>query len=202
MHEFLMVMGITILAVISPGADFAIVTRNSYLYGRCVGVLTSIGIACGVLVHVTYTLIGVAIILKYAPNFLTYIKYLGACYLIYLGIKTFLQKPVTDQDASTAIGKWQAFRYGFFTNALNPKTTLFVVSTFTQLVSPTTPESILIGYGLFMSLAHFVWFALVALVFSHQRLRAKMLRQQVLVNRVIGVILTLLGVSLLMSNIH
>ena len=52
MTEFLAVIMITILAVISPGADFAIVTKNSYLYGRSIGVLTSIGIALGVLVHV------------------------------------------------------------------------------------------------------------------------------------------------------
>ena len=60
MTEFLAVIMITILAVISPGADFAIVTKNSYLYGRSIGVLTSIGIALGVLVHVAYTLLAVA----------------------------------------------------------------------------------------------------------------------------------------------
>ena len=69
MTEFFTVIMITILAVISPGADFAIVTKNSYLYGRSVGVLTAIGIALGVLVHVTYTLVAVAIVMKIAPNF-------------------------------------------------------------------------------------------------------------------------------------
>ena len=202
MTEFFTVIMITILAVISPGADFAIVTKNSYLYGRSVGVLTSIGIALGVLVHVTYTLVAVAIVMKLAPNFLTIIKYLGALYLIYIGYKTFTQKPVHDVGASARISSRQALRYGFFTNALNPKTTLFVISTYTQIVSASTPKSILIGYGLFMSLAHFIWFALVALLFSQRTLREKMLKQQVAINRVIGFILGLLGVFLLFANLN
>lgn len=202
MTEFLAVIVITILAVISPGADFAIVTKNSYLYGRSIGVLTSIGIALGVLVHVAYTLIAVAAVMKFAPNFLTIVKYLGAFYLIYIGYKTFTQKPVKDIASSGRISFGQALRYGFFTNALNPKTTLFVISTYTQIVSATTPKFILIGYGLFMSVAHFIWFAIVALLFSQRTLRAKMLEKQVAINRVIGFILGLLGVFLLFTNVN
>jgi len=52
-----------------------------------------------------------------------------------------------------------------------------------------------------MSLAHLIWFALVAILFSHQALRTKMLNQQVFINRIIGVILALLGLFLVISNI-
>lgn len=201
MAEFLAVVLITILAVISPGADFAIVTKNSYLYGRQIGILTALGIALGVLVHVSYTLVGVAVVLKFAPNFLTYIKYLGAFYLIYIGYKTFTQLPVADTNRSNPLSKRQALQYGFFTNALNPKTTLFVVSTYTQIVSSLTPKAVLIGYGLFMSLAHFVWFAMVVLVFSQQKLRQQMLQRQVVINRVIGLILVMLGIFLLLAHV-
>ena len=201
MAEFLAVVLITILAVISPGADFAIVTKNSYLYGRQIGILTALGIALGVLVHVSYTLVGVAVVLKFAPNFLTYIKYLGAFYLIYIGYKTFTQLPVADTNRSNPLSKRQALQYGFFTNALNPKTTLFVVSTYTQIISNLTPKAVLIGYGLFMSLAHFVWFAMVVLVFSQQQLRQQMLQRQVVINRVIGLILVMLGIFLLLAHV-
>ena len=201
MAEFLAVVLITILAVISPGADFAIVTKNSYLYGRQIGILTALGIALGVLVHVSYTLVGVAVVLKFAPNLLTYIKYLGAFYLIYIGYKTFTQLPVVDKGRSSPLSKRQALQYGFFTNALNPKTTLFVVSTYTQIVSSLTPKAVLIGYGLFMSLAHFVWFAMVVLVFSQQKLRQQMLQRQVVINRVIGLILVMLGIFLLLAHV-
>ncbi|MFI7823681.1 LysE family translocator, partial [Acinetobacter baumannii] len=131
MAEFITVILITILAVISPGADFAIVTKNSYLYGRKIGVFTSLGISLGVLVHVTYTLVAVAFVMIYTPQILNIVKYIGAFYLIYIGYKTFTQKPVLDTAALTSIGTLQAIKYGFFTNALNPKTTLFVISTYT-----------------------------------------------------------------------
>lgn len=200
MGEFIAVILITILAVVSPGADFAIVTKNSYLYGRKIGILTSLGIALGVLVHVTYTLIAVEFVMTYTPQILNIFKYIGAIYLIYIGYKTFTQKPVFDSDALKVLNSFQALKYGFFTNALNPKTTLFVISTYTQIVSISTPKIILLGYGLFMSFAHFAWFSLVSILFSSIVLRQKMLAKQVKINKVIGSILCGLGVALLFAK--
>lgn len=82
------------------------------------------------------------------------------------------------------------------TNALNPKTTLFVVSTYTQVLQADTALAAQVAYGLFMSLAHLFWFSLVALLFSRQRLRAAMLRGQTTLNRSIGAILVMLGLTL------
>ncbi|MBI1450510.1 MULTISPECIES: LysE family translocator [Acinetobacter] len=200
MGELIAVILITLLAVVSPGADFAIVTKNSYLYGRKIGVLTSLGISLGVLIHVSYTLIAVAFVMAYTPQILNIVKYIGAIYLIYIGYKTFVQKPITDTSVISVINPFQAIKYGFFTNALNPKTTLFVISTFTQIVSTTTPKIILISYGIFMSFAHFLWFSLVALLFSSIVLRQKMLARQVQINRVIGSILCVLGILLLFAK--
>ncbi|AMW78516.1 lysine transporter LysE [Acinetobacter sp. TGL-Y2] len=200
MGEFVAVILITILAVVSPGADFAIVTKNSYLYGRKIGILTSLGIALGVLVHVTYTLIAVEFVMTYTPQILNIFKYIGAIYLIYIGYKTFTQKPLFDSDALKVLNSFQALKYGFFTNALNPKTTLFVISTYTQILSISTPKIILLGYGLFMSFAHFAWFSLVSILFSSIVLRQKMLAKQVKINKVIGSILCALGVALLFAK--
>lgn len=200
MGEFIAVILITLLAVVSPGADFAIVTKNSYLYGRKMGVLSSLGISLGVLLHVTYTLIALTFVMMYTPQILNAVKYMGAIYLIYIGYKTFVQNPIVDTSFTAAINPFQAFKYGFFTNALNPKTTLFVISTYTQIVSVSTPQVILLGYGLFMSLAHFVWFSSVALLFSSIALRQKMLAKQGYINRVIGSVLCLLGIVLLFTQ--
>ncbi|VEG13804.1 LysE family translocator [Moraxella cuniculi] len=201
MNEFFAVALVTILAVISPGADFAITTKNSYLYGRGVGILTATGIALGVLIHVAYTLLFVGAVMKFMPNFLDIIKYIGAAYLIYIGYQTFVQKPIAQNGDSLPISPAQALKYGLFTNALNPKTTLFVISTYTQIVRPDTSLGVLLGYGAFMSLAHFVWFAIVALLFSQSHLRQKMLAHQVIINRIIGVLLAGLGGLLLVSNL-
>src|SRR5256885_4192866 len=86
MTEWIAVVTITLLAVISPGADFAMVTRNSLLRSRRAGLLTALGIGLGVLVHVGYTLLGVGLLMQQSTWLFDVVKLLGAAYLIYLGV--------------------------------------------------------------------------------------------------------------------
>ncbi|MET9933563.1 MULTISPECIES: LysE family transporter [unclassified Streptomyces] len=201
MGQLVAVAVITVLAVISPGADFAMTVRNSYLYGRTAGVLAAVGIALGVLVHVTYTMLGVGLLVSRSPALFTAMKLIGAAYLVYVGYRTFVTQARVDVDLSDGGGpsKAGALRTGFLTNALNPKTMLFVLSTYTQVVSADTPVPRQIGYGLFMSFAHLVWFALAALLFSRQGLRDRLLRRQTVLNKAVGAVLVGLGVVLALT---
>lgn len=198
MTEMIAVAVITVLAVISPGADFAMVVRNSYLYGRTTGLFAAAGVAAGVLVHVTYTMLGVGLLIAANTALFTAIKLVGAAYLVYIGLRTFFARGdvAVDLASKPRLSRLGALRTGFLTNALNPKTTLFVVATFTQVVGPGTPVWQQAGYGLFMSFAHLGWFGLVALFFSDSRLRTAMLRRQKVLNRAIGSVLVGLGVTL------
>ena len=198
MTELIAVALITILAVISPGPDFAMVTRNSYLFGRRTGLICALGIALGVQVHVFYTMFGVSLLAHYAQPVLQGIKLAGACYLVYMGWKTFFNRTQVSRDLSERppISGWQALYSGFLTNALNPKTTLFVVSTYTQVVSPGTPLVWQFGYGLFMSLAHWIWFGAVAWSVSSPFLRRMLLDHQLAADRVVGAVLMALGAAL------
>lgn len=92
MTEIIAVAVITVLAVISPGADFAMVVRNSYLYGRTTGLLAAAGVAAGVLVHVTYTMLGVGLLIASSTVLFTAIKLAGAAYLVYIGVRTFFAR--------------------------------------------------------------------------------------------------------------
>jgi len=200
-NEIIAVILITCLAVISPGADFAIVTRNSYLYGRDIGLSTALGIACGVWIHVGYSLLGLGFLKNHMPYLLQTIQYIGAAYLIYLGFKTFTQAKIKLDENGVGISIWQAFKHGFLTNSLNPKTTLFVISLFAQLMTSTGNSTIqLFAYGAFISLSHFVWFGLIALFCAHPSIRNKILDRQVVINRVIGLLLFILGCSLLFAR--
>ena len=199
MQELLAVAAITVLAVISPGGDFAMVTRNSYLYGRRAGIWTATGIAVAVWIHVAYTLLGVSVLLVAFPALFHVVRMLGAAYLVYIGYQTMRHRNVsiTMQGGVAMLGDKAAFKNGFMTNALNPKTTLFVLSTFTQIVKPATSMWIQVGYGGFISLAHFLWFSIVAVALSAPRIRNKLLAKQAVVNQVIGGILIVLGLLLL-----
>ncbi|MFD3698427.1 LysE family translocator [Streptomyces sp. NPDC058646] len=198
MTEVIAVAVITLLAVISPGADFAMVVRNSYLYGRSTGLFAAAGVAAGVLVHVSYTMLGVGLLIASSTTLFTVIKLAGAAYLVWIGIRTFRARAevTVDLESGRQLTRLGAMRSGFLTNVLNPKTTLFVVSTFTQVVNPGTPVWQQAGYGLFMSAAHLGWFGAVALFFSVSRLRERMLKAQKTLNRAIGSVLVGLGVGL------
>lgn len=203
MTELIAVALITILATISPGPDFAMVTRNSYLHGRNAGLLAALGIALGVQVHVFYTMFGVALVIAHSPALFTAIKITGALYLIVIGWKTFANKSrlAIDLREEGAASPLNMLGNGFLTNALNPKTTMFVVSTYTQVVWPGTPLSTQFGYGLFMSFTHFFWFGMVALFFSRQVFRARMVHHQGVIDKSIGSILMALGVSLACASL-
>lgn len=198
MNEIIAIVMITVLAVISPGADFALVSRNNYLYGRQSGLYTAYGIACAVWVHIGYSMFGLSVLKHYLPYLLSVIQYVGALYLIYIGYKTFIQLPVVEQSAVSLVQRKQAFRQGFLTNSLNPKTTLFVMSIFAQLLSNQNQMLSLIGYGVFISTSHLIWFMLVAYFCSTPAIRNQILQQQKMINRLIGAILSCLGLGLLL----
>lgn len=203
MLELVTVATITILAVVSPGADFAMVTRNSMLLSRRAGVLTAAGISLGVLVHVGYSLLGVGLVISRSAMLFNLIKYLGAAYLVWLGIGMLRVRPAQPGCGPAApLTDFGALRRGFLTNATNPKTTLFVVSLFTQVVNPRTPLAVQLGYGAFMSLAHLVWFVLVALAFSSAPAQRAVASARHHVERGIGGVLVCLGLTLALASLR
>lgn len=179
MAELIAVALFTLLAVVSPGADFAMVTRSSYAQGRMAGLAAAMGIALGVQVHVLYTVFGIAVLIRQSPTLFLIMKALGAGYLIYLGYRSFtnIQRINLDQPAATAGSLLQALRTGFLTNCLNPKTMLFVISAFSQVVQPGSPMWLNFAYGAFMSVSHWAWFSLVAVFFSSPVLRRAMIER-------------------------
>jgi RhtB (resistance to homoserine/threonine) family protein len=202
MSELIVVVTITLLAVISPGPDFAMVTRNSLILTRRAGVLTALGIGLGVTVHVSYTLLGIGLLISRSLWLFHSIKLVGAVYLVYLGIKMLRAQPAQQQAQATAasLSDWDALRTGFLTNVLNPKTTIFIVSLFMQAVRPDTPLPIQIGYGAFIALAHMAWFSLVALCFSADTVRARLLAARRRIDQTFGCLLVGFGALLAISS--
>ncbi|WP_411562190.1 LysE family translocator [Pseudomonas shirazensis] len=205
MNELIAVAVFTVLAVISPGADFAMVTRSSYAQGRKAGLAAAVGIALGVQVHVLYTVLGIAVIISQSPALFMAMKVLGAGYLIYLGYQSLTNTKrihLDDVGQRQSWGSLRALRTGFFTNALNPKTMLFVISAYTQVVQPGSSLAQDFAYGAFMSFAHWLWFSLVAVFFSSAALRLAMIERQRVVDRLIGVALIGLGVTVLVAGVR
>ncbi|MFN4011693.1 MAG: LysE family transporter [Pannonibacter sp.] len=203
MTEWLAVITITVFAVISPGPDFAMVSRNSLSLSRRAGLVTALGIGAGVLVHVAYTLLGIGFLLKSSPALFEVLKLVGAAYLVWLGVGMVrsASKSANVASGTAALSDLAALRIGFLTNALNPKTTIFIVSLFLQVVQPQTQLATQIAYGLFISAAHVVWFAAVALFFGAPKVREAITGVGHWIDRAFGTALIGFGVGLAASNV-
>lgn len=205
--EFLTVALVHLLAVASPGPDFAIVVRESVSSGRHAGVWTAIGVGSGILVHVSYCLLGIGLIVSQSIMLFNLLKWLAAAYLIYIGIRALRAKPADPLQAqqaleAVAVTARGAFVRGFVTNGLNPKATLFFLSLFTLVISPQTPLLVQAGYGAYLAVATAAWFCAVAILFSHARVRNGFIRMGHWFDRMIGAVLVALGIKVALSELH
>ncbi|KKW67941.1 amino acid transporter [Lampropedia cohaerens] len=172
------------------------------MLSRRAGVLTALGIGLGVLVHVTYTLVGVGLLIQQSLWLFSAIKLVGAAYLVFLGVTMLRTGSAVEapDGAATALSDVAALRTGFLINALNPKTTVFIVSLFVQVVHPTTPLGVQIGYGAFIAVAHVAWFSLVALGFSAAAVRDRLLAMRHWIDRIFGGVLVIFGMLLALTR--
>ncbi len=203
--QTLTVVIIAFLMAISPGSDFAMITRNSILYDRRAGIFSSLGIGLAIWIHVAYCVAGIAIIISRSIFIFSIVKYAGALYLIYLGWNTFRSKGEVaignDGTERFSISDFVAFKTGFLSNMLNPKATVFFLSLFTQVIKPDTPLFMQILYGAIISLAHIIWFSIVAVLLTQPAVLKKFNLYRKALERVIGMVLILFALKVALSEI-
>jgi RhtB (resistance to homoserine/threonine) family protein len=194
-----------LLAVASPGPDFAIVLRQSLSRGRTAAICTSLGVGTAILLHVTYSLLGLGLLIRSSEIWFNIVKYAGAAYIAWLGVQSLRAKPrIPESDYSGRIESFtagrRAFALGFLTNALNPKATLFFISLFALVVSPRTPKAIQTVYGLWMAAATAAWFCLVSVLFTQDDVRKAFLKHGHWIDRALGVVFLGFAASLLFTS--
>ncbi|GGC51179.1 LysE family transporter [Chelatococcus reniformis] len=201
--EYLTLMSVFGLAAVAPGPGFAMVVRQSVVHGRRAGIMTSLGVGAALLVHAAYTLAGLGFLVAHSLIAFSILKWVGAGYLVYVGIKTWRapapgEPPPESAEAPATRGLPDArsFGLGFLTNALNPKAVLFFLALFTTLVSATTPLAVQAGYAVSMAVLLVGWFTLVAFFFTGRAVRERLHRLGRWFNRVTGALLVGLGIRL------
>lgn len=203
--EFFTIAVAHLFAVASPGPDFAIVTRQCMSGGTRAGVWTSLGVSSAILLHVTYCILGVALLLAQSTTLFNSMKYLAAAYLVYLGVQSIRGSFRQTNTAlytrgEVAISPSKAFAVGFLTNGLNPKATLFFLALFTVVIDSNTPSSIQILYGLYLAIATFLWFSMLSKILGRPNVRAFIIKTGNWVERGMGGILILLALQISMST--
>jgi len=197
---YIIIMSVTFVAMASPGPDFLITVRNALGVGRASGVVTAIGVGAGIFVHVAYSVLGIAVLISQSVVLFNIIKYLGAAYLIWVGIGALRSKGWDVNSVEKAENKQKthlkSFVEGFVTNALNPKAALFFLALFAQFIRPETPLSWQLSYGVSIAVMVTVWFSIVAIVFTHASVRQKMSSVSMWVDRITGGLFIALGLKI------
>ena len=155
-----------LLAVMSPGPDTAIIFHQTFAKGRVQGTLTALGIGFGIFVHCFFAISGISLLIYSSDEAKFFIKFMGAIYLLYLGISFFISKKSSKTDESKVLFK-NPFIIGFVTNLLNVKAFLFTVSLFSfiNLDSNTLMSFI---YLLYFPIITAAWFSFVSYALTHQ----------------------------------
>ncbi len=201
--EIIAVSTIAIVMAMLPGADFVMVTRTSISNGRLAGLYMSLGMSLSVCIHASYSIAGLAIVIANSAWLFSAIKYLGATYLIYLAWQLLTTREAVYRDknnSTTQMLPFIALRMGFTCNILNPKTSIFFLSIFTQVVSIDTPLIMQVSYGAIIVLAHFIWYSGVTLLLSHPNILPRFNQQKHKIDKIAGVVLMIIAINLILVN--
>ncbi|MBY6187609.1 LysE family transporter [Marinobacter hydrocarbonoclasticus] len=198
-----------LVALASPGPDFALVVQNASRHGRRIGLAIALGISLAILVHSVLALTGVSLLIQQHPMLPEILRLAGGSYLLYLGtgaLRAAYQQWRTGsagpmKKAVTLVSPWAALMKGFTTNLLNPKALVFFLSLLTSLVPPTVSmqgkvAAILLLWGL-----SWAWFSGLAWVLTGARLQEKLQRLTPVIDGICGGLFVLLGGGILIATL-
>lgn len=194
-----------LLAVMSPGPDFAMVTRQTLAYGRGAGVWTALGIGSGITFHVGWGMFGLGWVIEQFPPFLEALRYAGAAFLLYMGSQALRAQPLQQNNGNggkAGPGDWSKnFGIGMLTNLLNPKAFMFFVALCSAVITTATPVGLRVALGLWMVVTTAGWFSFVSVTLGHPQIRERLLRCSHWIDRGMGVILLALGAGMIAAGL-
>ena len=198
MLEVFVVALIALLAAISPGPDFAVVSRYALMGERSHAITVTLGIVIGLVIHSTYCILGLATFVTHTNWLYRGVRVLGAFYLVYLGLQSF--RPLfpgsalsMTVDELVTISLTKSFREGFFVNLLNPKCAFFMMSIFSLVIKPAHVWWHQALFALEVILVTFLWFVFLSLVLTQASVQIKLQSVQCRLMKVMGVVLCVLG---------
>ncbi len=191
-----------LLFIMTPGMDTVFVLNKTISQGKISGAYAALGVNAGVIVHTLFAALGLSILVAQSPYAFKAIKYVGALYIIYLGIMQ-LQKKIDPSLVNSVIQnkttRKSNFTSGFMTNALNPKVALFFLAFFPQFIKSTHLQSPVpfMLLGLTYTLIGIVWY--LCLTYFAGTFTKKLKNNpntHLWINRFSGVIFVLMGVGI------
>jgi threonine efflux protein len=200
-------MGSTLLAIallhwvalITPGPNTLVVSNLAANDSRRTAVCAAIGITVVAGMWSTLAALGINAIFGAHQTLRTIVQAAGGCYLLYLGLRFWRSSAGSSGISQRQLSPFAAFRLGFLTNVMNPKSVLFFGSVFATAL-PINPSAILVTSSIALVIANaFVWHVVLALAFSHRRVQAAYARSRIAIGRAAGVLIGAFGLRLLIT---
>ncbi len=133
--KFALFVGVSWALILAPGPDMLYVITRGMAHGRRAGIVSAVGVVCGILVHTMAVVFGLTLIFQTSAVAFLIVKYIGAVYLIYLGIKSWRDKSAFSSHAPTSGASPRTFFWqGVLSNVLNPKIAVFFLAFLPQFV--------------------------------------------------------------------
>jgi len=155
LHSLLLFIGAGLLLNLTPGPDVFFIIANALRGGARPGMVAALGITAGCCVHIAAAAVGVSALVAASATAFTLLKWVGAAYLVYMGMSALLARKSPDAPDLMALradegdgSLWRVFRRGFLTNALNPKVALFFLAFVPQFIAPGSAHAPLVFLAL------------------------------------------------------
>ncbi len=203
MNDFFTFLVLTLFVVMSPGVDTALITKRTILDGRKNGYKMALGITSGSLVHTFAAAFGLSAILLQSALAFDIVKYIGAIYLIYLGISSFSKRRNHNdmQEADTTLKRKSAFKQGLLSNVLNPKVAMFFITFLPQFVQSGTDVTFqLIMMGVIYTSLSITWFLLYVFFINYLRKWLMSETVQTFMDKTTGLVLIGFGIKLALEK--
>ncbi|PMM58044.1 LysE family translocator [Vibrio splendidus] len=194
------------LALLSPGPDFVIVVKSAVRNKGTKALGVAFGIASANAVYIALCLVGVGSILAASVSVMIALKIVGGLFIVYLAVQAIRAKKcnynnidVVPENASSQTTFLKEFITGFLSGALNPKNLLFYLSLFTVVLNNDVSFMFKLGLGVWMTVVVFVWGAAIIFLLSAPKVRREFTRVAYYIDKVTGVMLGLLGLTIVKS---
>jgi threonine/homoserine/homoserine lactone efflux protein len=197
-------LAVSAIVIITPGADMALVTRNALMHGRRAAVGTALGSNVGVFLWTVSAALGLAALVAASATALAAVKFAGALFLVYLGVKAWRESrsfaEVARGLATRPVDARIGFRQGLVSNVLNPKIALFFTGLLPQFAGTRASASDLLVLGMVFNAMGIVWLAGYGILAARARNILGRPSVKRLLDRATGVVLVGLGVRLALAR--
>ena len=201
-ENFITFMVTALFFIMTPGIDTVFVLNKSIGQGRKSGIVSAMGINTGILTHTFLSAIGLTVLIAKSAIAFMVIKYIGAAYLVYIGVKKymdtsalFIENRVSEVKNSSKNDFWS----GFFTNSLNPKVALFFLAFFPQFITPSKLEDPVpfVLLGVTFAIIGVIWYVTLTMFASTFSTKIKgNPNSGIWLNRVSGFVFVLMGLQI------